>query len=121
MAQNAIRQETVDAKSLDRLAKLLGNFDENLNFLARELGVVAYVDGVKSEVLQADTAFMALKIDGKAEAQTIELRYETPYLEEGKVVSFLGLGAFGCVLLGDTTWRLVKKKKNKEQGDNDHV
>ena len=39
--------ETVDLKSLDKLARILGAFDENLNFLSRELGVVAYVDGVK--------------------------------------------------------------------------
>lgn len=39
--------KTVDAKSVDRLAKLLGAFDENLDFLMRELGVVAYVEGVK--------------------------------------------------------------------------
>ena len=39
--------QTVDTKSVDRLARILGAFDENLNFLSRELGVVAYVDGVK--------------------------------------------------------------------------
>lgn len=39
--------QTVDTKSVDRLARILGAFDENLNFLCHELGVVAYVDGVK--------------------------------------------------------------------------
>jgi phosphate starvation-inducible PhoH-like protein len=39
--------ETVDLKSVDKLARILGAFDENLNFLSRELGIVAYVDGVK--------------------------------------------------------------------------
>lgn len=39
--------ETVDLKSVDRLAQILGAFDENLNFLSKELGIVAYVDGVK--------------------------------------------------------------------------
>ena len=38
---------TVDTKSVDRLSKILGTFDENLDFLSKELGVVAYVDGVK--------------------------------------------------------------------------
>ena len=38
---------TVDTKSVDRLSKILGTFDENLNFLSKELGVIAYVDGVK--------------------------------------------------------------------------
>lgn len=39
--------ETIDMKSVDRLAEILGAFDENLNFLSRELGIVGYVDGVK--------------------------------------------------------------------------
>ena len=39
--------ENVDVGSVDKLARILGAFDENLNFLARELGIVAYVDGVK--------------------------------------------------------------------------
>ena len=39
--------ETVDIGAVDKLAKILGAFDENLNFLARELGVVAYVEGAK--------------------------------------------------------------------------
>lgn len=39
--------ETIDLKSVDRLACILGAFDENLNFLSRELGIVGYVDGVK--------------------------------------------------------------------------
>ena len=37
----------IDFGSIDNLSKVLGTFDENLNFLARELDVVPYVDGVK--------------------------------------------------------------------------
>ncbi|MBQ8343417.1 MAG: YfhO family protein [Clostridia bacterium] len=84
-------------------------------------GWTAYVDGVETEILQADTAFMALKIKGSDGVQNIELRYETPYLEMGKAVSFVGIGGLGCVILGDTAVRLIRKKKNKEQGDDDHV
>ena len=40
-------KQTVDVKSMDKLAKILGSFDENLNFLSRTLNLVAYVDGVK--------------------------------------------------------------------------
>ena len=56
MAENVSRKEIVDAKSVDRLARLLGNFDENLNFLTRALGVSAYVEGVK------------IRLDGEQEA-----------------------------------------------------
>ena len=40
-------KQTVDVKSVDKLSRILGTFDENLNFLSRELSLVAYVDGVK--------------------------------------------------------------------------
>ena len=40
----------VDVGSVDKLARILGAFDENLNFLSRELGVLAYVDGVKIRI-----------------------------------------------------------------------
>ena len=39
--------QTVDTKEVDKLARILGTFDENLNFLCRELGVVGYVEGAK--------------------------------------------------------------------------
>lgn len=32
---------------MDKLSRVLGNFDENLTFLARELNITAYVEGVK--------------------------------------------------------------------------
>ena len=48
-------QAKVEVGSLDRLSKLLGSFDENLDFLMRELSVTAYVDGMK------------IRIEGKSE------------------------------------------------------
>ena len=47
---------TVDMKSVDKLARVLGAFDENLNVLSRELGIVAYVDGVKIRLEGEQTA-----------------------------------------------------------------
>ena len=38
---------TVDTKSVDKLSKVLGTFDENLDFLTKELGIISYVEGVK--------------------------------------------------------------------------
>lgn len=40
-------KQAVDVRSLEKLSKILGAFDENLNALCRELSVVAYVDGVQ--------------------------------------------------------------------------
>ncbi|MBQ9714110.1 MAG: YfhO family protein [Clostridia bacterium] len=80
-------------------------------------GWTAYIDGEETEIYQADTAFMAIRVEGKAQKQTIELCYETPYLAEGKAVSYLGLGGLGCVILADTTVRLVRKRKKTEKGE----
>ena len=46
-------KQTVDFGSIEKLSKILGTFDENLNFLAHELGIIPYVDGVKIH-LQGD-------------------------------------------------------------------
>lgn len=46
MVKNRKSMQTVDIGSLDRLSRVLGSYDENLEFLMRELAVVAYVDGV---------------------------------------------------------------------------
>ena len=55
--------ESVDVGSVDKLAKILGTFDENLNFLSKEIGVVAYVDGVKIRVEgEAKAVGLAVKV-----------------------------------------------------------
>ena len=59
MAQ--IRQK-IDVKSVDKLARLLGSFDENLNFLSAQLSLIAYVDGVKI-ILEGEEKNVALGID----------------------------------------------------------
>lgn len=57
--------EKVDMGSVDKLALVLGTFDENLNFLARETGVMAYVDGVKIRVEGgAEEVALAVKVLG---------------------------------------------------------
>ncbi len=43
----ANEKRAIDFGSIEKLSKVLGAFDENLNFLARELDVIPYVDGVK--------------------------------------------------------------------------
>lgn len=48
--------ETVDTKSVDKLARILGTFDENLNFLCKELGVISYVEGAKIRIEGEQTA-----------------------------------------------------------------
>ena len=63
MANTDRKIESVDVGSVDKLAKILGAFDENLNFLSKELGVVAYVDGVKIRVEgEARATLLAAKV-----------------------------------------------------------
>ena len=47
MSSKVKKTQTVDAKSMDRLSRVLGAFDENLGFLMRELNIIAFVEGVK--------------------------------------------------------------------------
>ena len=56
-------KRTVDFGSIEKLSKILGTFDENLNFLARELDVIPYVEGVKICVQgEAESVELACKV-----------------------------------------------------------
>ena len=82
---------TVDCGSVDKLVKVLGTFDENLNFVADETGVICYVEGAKirmegaeKDVDLAEKALLALiklaavddEIDKGRAAYCIELAKE---------------------------------------------
>ena len=47
MAKKLITTATIDTKSVDKLSRILGTFDENLDYLTRELDLLSYVEGVK--------------------------------------------------------------------------
>ena len=55
-------RRNIEIGSLEKLAAMLGAFDENLNFLSEELGVQAYVDGVKV-LLEGEEEAVTLGID----------------------------------------------------------
>ena len=40
-------KKIIEIKSLDELSGVLGSYDENLTYIARELDILAYVDGMK--------------------------------------------------------------------------
>lgn len=67
MAKTEKTNITVDTGTVDNLSRVLGAYDENLAFLMRELGIVAYVEGAKirlegetDSVLVAQRALTAL-------------------------------------------------------------
>ena len=122
--------ETVDIGAVDKLAKILGAFDENLNFLARELGIVAYVEGAKirlegeaqavrtgAQVLNAlkDTADNGDGIDKGRMAYCLELAKEGRAGEisslDGGVVAITSRGKqIKCKTVGQKTYVEAIKK-----------
>ena len=67
-------------------------------------GWTAYVDGEKAELLNANVSYMALKLSaGKHE---IVLKYSTPYIKEGLIISCVGI----LLYVADY---LIKKRKHE--------
>ncbi len=84
-------KSTITLNSLEELSAILGTYDENLTYIARELNLLAYVDGMKirlegnaedvtcgENVLSAlaQTAQKGERIDGSKLAYCIELAKE---------------------------------------------
>ncbi len=84
--------EIVDAKSVDKLAKILGAFDENLNFLARELDVVAYVDGVK---IRLEGEERAVALAGRVVTELVKLAAENEEIDKGRMAYCIELAKEG--------------------------
>ena len=53
---------TMDVPSVDKLVKMLGTFDANLQFIGRELGVACYVDGMK------------IRVEGESDSVSVAIR-----------------------------------------------
>ena len=123
-------KKTIELKSLDELSGILGTYDENLTYLARELNLLAYVDGMKlrlegnaeevrlgEAVVQAlaQTARSGERIDGAKIAYCIELaregKVEDIALLEGGVVAITARGKqIKCKTVGQKTYVDAIKK-----------
>ena len=77
--------------------------------VAYSSGWSAFVDGKPAQILEADTGFMG--IDLPAGHHDVELRYQTPGLLVGFVVTGLG-----CVILGTLAAILNVKEKKRDRG-----
>ena len=84
--------ETIDAGSVDKLAKILGAFDENLNFLSRELGVVAYVEGVK---IRLEGNGEVVKLGGQVLSSLVRLVEENEEIDKGRMAYCIELAREG--------------------------
>lgn len=80
-------------------------------------GWSAYVDGVKTQVLQADTMFMAILVpEGSHE---IRMTYCTPYLKTGGAISLIGMGSIVCMGIFPVIRRKMRGtgKRREEEGE----
>ncbi len=84
--------ELIDTKSVDRLAKILGAFDENLNFLAKELDVMAYVEGVK---IRVEGRSEEVALAAKVLKELVKLADENEGLDKGRMAYCIELAKEG--------------------------
>ncbi len=89
---------TVETGELDRLAKILGVFDENLNLITRELGLTAHVDGTKisfegehAEIAAAVVESLLSLLDAGENIDKGNLLYCLELAKEGKSADFGGM------------------------------
>ena len=123
-------KKTIELKSLDELSGILGTYDENLTYLARELNLLAYVDGMKlrlegnaEDVRLGEGVVQALaqtvrggeRIDGAKIAYCIELaregKVEDIALLESGVVAITARGKqIKCKTVGQKAYVEAIKK-----------
>ncbi len=84
--------ELIDTKSVDRLAKILGAFDENLNFLAKELDVMAYVEGIK---IRVEGRSEEVALAAKVLKELVKLADESEGLDKGRMAYCIELAKEG--------------------------
>ncbi len=86
------KTETVDVGSVDKLARILGAFDENLNFLSRELGIVGYVDGVK---IRLEGENQAVRIGGQVLNALVKMAENGEEIDKGRMAYCIELAKEG--------------------------
>ena len=112
MGEKAKFKQTVDIKSVDKLVRILGAFDENLNFLTRNLSVSAYVEGTKIRLegeeenvnvaYKALTALCASMASGSEEINESKIAYCIELAKEGREeeIALLGDGIVAITARG---------------------
>ena len=84
--------KTIGFENLEELSEVLGIYDENLTYLTRELGILAYVDGMKIK-LEGDQEGVTL--GGSVLLALIEIVRKGERVDEGKLVYALELAKEG--------------------------
>lgn len=86
------KKETIDTKSVDKLSKVLGAYDENLNLLARTLGIAAYVDGVK---IRLEGEQEQIAVGAKALQALVSLAENGEEIDENRTIYCIELAKEG--------------------------
>lgn len=112
MAVQATIKQTLEIKSVEKLARLLGAFDENLNYIARHLGVAAYVDGTKIRLEGAQEQVM---IASKTLTALLLVLENGGEIDEGRLTYCIELAKEGredeITLLGDGVVAITSRGK----------
>lgn len=110
LKQDVLKNVVMDT---NRISGTLENAQERLLCMTipYSSGWRAYIDGVETEILKADTMYMA--VDVPEGIHQIEFYYCTPYLKTGAVLS--GLGILSVIGIAVFRYRTGNKRK-KEQG-----
>ncbi len=86
------KKETIDTKSVDKLSKVLGAYDENLNLFARTLGIAAYVDGVK---IRLEGEQEQIAVGAKALQALVSLAENGEEIDENRTIYCIELAKEG--------------------------
>ncbi len=92
MTNNQRIIEIIDTKSVDKLARILGTFDENLNFLCKELNVLGYVDGVK---IRLEGEEKNVRVGGQVLNALVKLADKGEEIDKGRMAYCIELAGEG--------------------------
>lgn len=108
LRSNAIANAHVDARGVS--GDYTAQSDCMLQFsVPYSKGFTAYVDGKKAEAVCSDLMYLAVPLS--AGSHHIELRYATPYLKEGAIISAVSIAG---LLLYTLIRYLIRRKKRKD-------
>jgi phosphate starvation-inducible PhoH-like protein len=92
LAKQAKTTATIDTKSVDKLSRILGTFDENLDFLTGELGIVSYVEGVK---IRLEGELESVALGEKVLNALVKTAENGEEIDKGRIVYCLELAKEG--------------------------
>ena len=108
LRENALENAYVDSKRIE--GDITTERDSMLQFaVPYSKGFSAYVDGEKVETVQSDVMYLAIPVS--AGSHHVELKYATPYLKEGIMIT---LGSVCCLVIYEIIRLIIRKSRKKK-------